>query len=66
MLRGLYAAHIIEAICKSNMSCLELSKNFLGQCAAPLTQPPINMLSDFLATTTMLDKLDISHNLIRE
>ena len=24
------------------------------------------MLSDFLATTTMLDKLDISHNLIRE
>jgi Ran GTPase-activating protein (RanGAP) involved in mRNA processing and transport len=64
MLRGQNAVNIMNAICSTGVSTLNLAGNFLGQKTTHLTEAPINMISDFLIKSPMIERLDVSNNLI--
>ena len=69
MLRGASASKILQAVCKCRvLQTLELGGNFLGvkgaKTAISSGEAPINMLADFLIESKMLERLDISNNLI--
>ena len=56
--------NIMDAICKTQVLTLNIAGNFLGQKTLHLTEAPVNMVSDFLIKSPMIERLDISNNLI--